>query len=85
VTKKISHPAELSYSQLLNGVAELLDQARKYSVRSINAIMTQTYWEVGQDRGARATGKEAGCIRRGPNRTACFGPHSEVRQGFLSK
>jgi predicted nuclease of restriction endonuclease-like (RecB) superfamily len=48
VTKKISHPAEPSYSQLLTGVAELLEQARKYSARSINAIMTQTYWEVGR-------------------------------------
>jgi DUF1016 N-terminal domain len=48
VTKKISHPAEPSYSQLLNGVAQLLEQARKYSARSVNAIMTQTYWEVGR-------------------------------------
>jgi DUF1016 N-terminal domain len=48
VTKRISHPAELSYSQLLNGVAELLERARKYSARSINAIMTQRYWEVGR-------------------------------------
>jgi predicted nuclease of restriction endonuclease-like (RecB) superfamily len=48
VTKKISRPAEPSYSRLLNGVAELLEQARKYSARSVNAIMTQTYWEVGR-------------------------------------
>jgi hypothetical protein len=43
VTKKVSHPAEPPYSQLLDGVAELLEQARKYFARSINAIMTQTY------------------------------------------
>jgi DUF1016 N-terminal domain len=48
VTKRISHPAELSYPQLLNGVAELLERARKNSARSINAIMTQTYWDVGR-------------------------------------
>lgn len=48
MTKKITHLVERSYSQLLTGVAELLEQARKYSARSVNAIMTQTYWEVGR-------------------------------------
>jgi DUF1016 N-terminal domain len=48
VTKKISHATEPSYSQLLNGVAELFEQARKHSARAINAIMTQTYWKVGR-------------------------------------
>ncbi len=37
-----------SYNELLSGVVELLEQARKASVRSINAVMTATYWEVGR-------------------------------------
>lgn len=37
-----------SYDELLSGVVELLEQARKTSVRSVNAVMTATYWEVGR-------------------------------------
>jgi predicted nuclease of restriction endonuclease-like (RecB) superfamily len=48
VTKKITHQVDRSYSQLFTGVADLLDHARKYSARSVNAIMTCTYWEVGR-------------------------------------
>jgi hypothetical protein len=46
VTKKITHLVERSYSQLFMGMADLLEQARKYSARSANAIMTSAYWEV---------------------------------------
>ncbi len=48
MTKKRTNLAELSYSQFFTEVAELLEQARKYSARSVNAIMTHTYWEVGR-------------------------------------
>lgn len=37
-----------SYSGLLAGVVELLQQARRTSARSVNAIMTATYWEIGR-------------------------------------
>jgi predicted nuclease of restriction endonuclease-like (RecB) superfamily len=48
VTKKATHFVDRSYSQLLTELADLLEQARKYSARSVNAIMTRTYWEVGR-------------------------------------
>ena len=48
MTKKRTNLAELSYSQFFTEVAELLEQARKYSARSVNAIMTHTYWEIGR-------------------------------------
>ena len=48
MTKKRTNLAERSYSQFFTEVAELLEQARKYSARSVNAIMTHTYWEVGR-------------------------------------
>ena len=48
MAKKITHLMERSYSQLFTGVADLLEQARKYSARSVNAIMASTYWEVGR-------------------------------------
>lgn len=40
-------PAD-SYGLLLTGISELLDQARRAAARSVNTILTATYWEVGQ-------------------------------------
>lgn len=37
-----------AYDDLLAGVVELLEKARRTSVRSVNAVMTATYWEVGR-------------------------------------
>ncbi len=36
------------YDSVLYGVAELLEAARRTSVRATNAIMTATYWEIGR-------------------------------------
>ena len=41
-------PTDESYSALLSGVAQLLAQARRASARSVNAVMTATYWEIGR-------------------------------------
>ena len=40
--------AERSYAGLLTGVVDLLQQAHRASARSINAIITATYWEIGR-------------------------------------
>lgn len=37
-----------AYGGLLQGVVELLEEARRFSARSVNAVMTATYWEVGR-------------------------------------
>ncbi len=37
-----------NYGQLVTGVVELLDQARRSAARSVNTIITSTYWEVGR-------------------------------------
>jgi predicted nuclease of restriction endonuclease-like (RecB) superfamily len=36
------------YGDVLNGVVELLEEARRSSARSVNALMTATYWEIGR-------------------------------------
>ena len=36
------------YNSLLKGVSRLLESARQTSARSVNAIMTMTYWNVGK-------------------------------------
>src|SRR5690349_11818049 len=37
-----------SYNDILAGLVELLESARRASARSVNAIMTATYWEMGR-------------------------------------
>jgi hypothetical protein len=36
------------YSGLVKALAEILDAARRSSVRAVNVVMTATYWEVGR-------------------------------------
>ena len=35
------------FNDLVGGLEELLDAARRTTVQSVNAIMTATYWEIG--------------------------------------
>jgi hypothetical protein len=37
-----------SYDGLLQGVVHLLEETRRGAARSVNAIMTATYWEIGR-------------------------------------
>jgi hypothetical protein len=36
------------YGNLLGGISEILDAARRASARAVNALMTATYWEIGR-------------------------------------
>jgi hypothetical protein len=40
--------AAKSYDGLLQGVVHLLEEARRGAARSVNAILTATYWEIGR-------------------------------------
>lgn len=46
--KKSASPVPGDYSGLVGGIGELLDAARRASVRTVNAFMTATYWEIGR-------------------------------------
>jgi predicted nuclease of restriction endonuclease-like (RecB) superfamily len=46
--KKFASPAAGNYPGLVSGVSELLEAARRASVRTVNAFMTATYWEIGR-------------------------------------
>ncbi len=51
--KKKSHNAivqtpSAEYGGLIGGIAELLEAARHSAARSVNALMTATYWEIGR-------------------------------------
>jgi hypothetical protein len=68
------------YDGLLQGVVRLLEEARKTSARSVNAIMTATYWEIGhriverEQEGRRRAGYGEALIERlATDLTAKFG------------
>lgn len=44
---KIQSEDEQVYSELLSDVSQLLEQARHAAAKSINTILTATYWEIG--------------------------------------
>jgi len=47
-TKRTPGTTTRDYDEVLSGVVELLEQARRAAARSVNAIMTATYWEIGR-------------------------------------
>ena len=48
-TGKIRRTTEVpDYNAVLSGIVDLLDSARRVSARTVNAIMTATYWELGR-------------------------------------
>lgn len=48
MSQNITSLVDRSYSQFFAEVANLLEQAKKYSARSVKAIMSRTYWELGR-------------------------------------
>jgi hypothetical protein len=92
VTRKSLPANGDSYSELLTSVVELLDQARKYSARSINAVMTATYWELGrrvvehEQGGRRRAGYGEELIKRlAADLSARFGRGFSWRNLFLMR
>ena len=45
---KVIRPTPAKYNDVLTGVVELLDTARRASARVVNSLMTATYWEIGR-------------------------------------
>ena len=45
---KRSSVAVENYDQILTAVVDLLEDARRSAARSVNAVMTATYWLIGQ-------------------------------------
>ena len=41
-------PVPVDYDRLLGTVSEMLEYARRVSVRTINRLLTATYWNVGR-------------------------------------
>jgi predicted nuclease of restriction endonuclease-like (RecB) superfamily len=62
---KIKLPSE-PYRELLSGVVRLIEQARFAAVRSVNVVLTSTYWLVGQ---RIVTHEQSGSARAGYGQT----------------
>ncbi len=45
--QKLDRP-DAEYTDVRSGIVELLKTAHAVSARSINAVMTATYWEIGR-------------------------------------
>jgi predicted nuclease of restriction endonuclease-like (RecB) superfamily len=41
-------PKPTNYDALLDGVVDLLESARRAAARSVNSVLTLTYWEIGR-------------------------------------
>jgi hypothetical protein len=46
--KTVSKPLSEEYGGLIGGIAELLEASRRIAARTVNALMTATYWEIGR-------------------------------------
>ncbi len=44
---EIAKPQD-NYNSILSDLSELLEQSRRLTARSVNALMTATYWEIGR-------------------------------------
>ena len=60
--KAILQTPSAEYGGLIGGIAELLETARRTAARTVNALMTATYWEIGAHRGIRAGRQETGGV-----------------------
>jgi len=47
--KTIKLPSlSVKYNSALKGIVEIISDARRFSARTVNAVMTATYWEIGR-------------------------------------
>ncbi len=46
-TPGIQEPIGAEYDALLDGIADLLSQARRQAARSVNRVLTSAYWSIG--------------------------------------
>ncbi len=47
-SKAIVAKDPVPYGRLVSDISQLLEQARRWSARSVNAVLTATYWQIGR-------------------------------------
>ena len=89
--QKAINPIE-GYDSIVSELSDLIESARRVSARSVNAVMTATYWEIGQriveseQRGKKRAGYgEALLERLAADLTAKFGRGFGARNLWLMR
>lgn len=72
--ESLSERTSTGYQQIHDGIIHLVDSARTETVRSVNALMTATYWEIGR----RIVEFEQGCVWCAANQATIKGFKSKV-------
>ena len=70
--------ADDAYEAVLAGITELLESARRAAARSVNSIMTETYWEVGRRIVEEEQGARPGRLRGASHRAIVPGPDNAI-------
>ena len=84
--QKPSSPIE-GYDSIVSELVDLVESARRFSARSVNAVMTGTYWEIGRRIvEVEQRGKKEGGIRRSSPEETCIRSDDQIWQRIrLSK
>jgi hypothetical protein len=74
---------DIAYGAVLADIADLLESARHAAARSVNSIMTATYWAVGRRIvEEEQQGKKTRGLRRAARHTAGEGSDCPIRAGI---
>lgn len=73
------------YGQLLSGISELLESARRTAARRVNNILTATYWEIGRRIVEHElSGQHQARLRRADHRSVGSRPGSQAWPGVFA-
>lgn len=75
--ESLSEGTTAGYQQIHDGIIHLVDSARTETVRSVNALMTATYQEIGRRIVEFEQGGDSGCVWCAANQATI--------KGFMSK
>ena len=76
--ESLSEGTTAGYQQIHDGIIHLVDSARTETVRSVNALMTATYWEIGRRIVEFEQGGGQGCVWCAANQATIKGFTSKV-------
>lgn len=76
--ESLSERTSTGYQQIHDGIIHLVDSARTETVRSVNALMTATYWEITDELSNLNKVARRGCVWCAANQATIKGFKSKV-------
>ena len=88
--ESLSEGTTAGYQQIHDGIIHLVDSARTETVRSVNALMTATYWEIGRrivefEQGGEARAAYGAQLIKRLSKDLCEPPRESWRLNSLRK